>query len=70
MYNELKKRRKKRKMRKTRNIKKMVNNIIEAENISIRFLSEFTKIKYANLYNFLKKEIYTDLSFRRAHKLL
>ncbi len=48
----------------------MVNEIIESENISIRFLSEHTKIKYSNLYNFLKKEIYTDLSFRRAHKLL
>ncbi len=47
-----------------------VNKIIEEENISIRFISEFTNIKYANLYNFLKKEIYTDLSFRRAHQLL
>ncbi len=47
-----------------------VNQIIDEENISIRFISEFTNIKYANLYNFLKKEIYTELSFRRTHQLL
>ncbi len=49
---------------------RIVNEIIEEQNISIRFLSEYTNIKYANLYNFLKKEIYTELSFHRTHLLL
>lgn len=61
---------KERRIRFKKEVAETVNNIIESENISIRFLSEHTKIKYANLYNFLKKEIYSDLSFRRAHKLL
>ncbi len=47
-----------------------INEILENENISIRFISEFSGIKYSNVYNFLKKDIYTDLSFKRAHKLL
>ncbi len=46
-----------------------VNKIIEEENLSIRFVSERTKIKYANLYNFLKKGVYTDLSMEKVRKL-
>ncbi len=49
---------------------KKINKIIEEEKISIRFLSEYTGLKYSNVYNFLKKEIYTDLSFKKAHQLL
>ncbi len=53
-----------------KDVAETVNMILERDNISIRFLSDYSKIKYANIYNFLKKEIYTDLSFKRAHKLL
>ncbi len=49
---------------------KKVNQLLEDNNVSIRFLSEYTGIKYANVYNFLKNEIYTDLSFRKTHLLL
>ncbi len=49
---------------------KIVNDILTKEKISIRFLSEYTGIKYSNLYNFLRKDILTELSFRRTHLLL
>lgn len=51
-------------------VARRVNDILQNDNISIRFVSEYTGIKYSNLYNFLKNEIYTELSFRRAHLLL
>lgn len=49
---------------------KKINSTLEENNISIRFLSEYTGIKYPNVYNFLKKDLYSDISFRRTHQLL
>lgn len=50
--------------------KKHINNILEEENISINQLSEFTGIKYANLFNFLKKENKKTLKLKSVHKAL
>lgn len=68
MYNELKE--KDRKLNFKILTAKKVNEIIKEQNLSIRLVSEFTNIKYANLYNFLKKEVYTDISWKKSHALL
>ncbi len=50
--------------------RKHINSILEKENISINQLAEFTKIKYANLYNFLVKEMDGKLKLQNVHRTL
>ncbi len=50
--------------------RKHINKILEDENISIKQLSDFTGIKYANLYNFLVKGMNNKLKITNVHKAL
>ncbi len=49
---------------------KLINQNIKDANVSINLLSEKANLKYANVYNFLEKEVYSDLSIKSTYKLL
>lgn len=51
-------------------VAKLIDETLKESNTSIKTLSEVTGIKYANLYNFLENEKYTDISVKNAHLAL
>ncbi len=47
-----------------------INNKLESEGISIKQLSDYTGVQYANLYNFLVKEDEGKVKLEKVHKVL
>lgn len=47
----------------------MIKESLVETNTSINALAEKSGIRYSNLYNFLEKEKYSDISVRNTHKL-
>ncbi len=51
-------------------VAKQTKEALQETNTSIRAMAEAIDVKYANLYNFLENEKYSDLSLKNAHLLM
>lgn len=47
-----------------------INKIMQEDNLSINKVAKILEIKYANVYNFLKKDKLNAISAKNVHKLL